>query len=132
MPHVQVRSTSTGAIWCLDSSRPELIAQWLMDTLEQIQPEETTPAQVTFTHLWIRDPDAAGGRRPDWPISAELNWAAHLTAGEGAQTLRILAKSLTDRADGFEHMQAAIESERKEYEEGQALLRSSRPSSAQA
>lgn len=127
MPLVRMRSTSTGEIFAVDSSDPALLSAWVLEMLGRINPQENTPAQVTIRPRWMSSPTVGKGQEADWPVDHDV----HLIGAAGTDGLRQLAKSLTDHANMHDHDEEERRNQEAEYAEGERLLSSESPTSAQ-
>lgn len=105
MPIVELRSTSNGISYYLSSSKPELIAVWLLETLERSKPQEWCPAQISFRPLWNQDPEHPNGV-PDWSTDSVMTQDRLLVGGTGTEALHQLATELVNYADRIERERA--------------------------
>lgn len=120
MPWISVRSTRDGMCYEMPSTNPDLIGRWLVETLERVKPDQTCPAQIQMRPLWIADPDAPDGGRPDWTTNHVIWSDRYLVGGEETGALRQLAGELVKYADLYDREREQLASEQVD-EKGSAV-----------
>lgn len=119
MPRIEVRSTSDGSYSRLDSSDPDIITHWLIETFDRIKPLEMCPAQVTFRPLLRPDPREPNGVA-DWTTDSMWHSETFLTGGSDLAAVKELANELLRFVERTEREQrkAEIEAAQARYADG--------------
>jgi hypothetical protein len=68
MPSIRIQD-GNGRIHQCDSSDTDLLARWLVETIERVKPDHIYPCQMIVYPLWQRD--ETGREVSDWPPKAE-------------------------------------------------------------
>lgn len=91
MPHIQM-SDQQGRQIVIDSSDPELIAKWVVETLPKTGASNIFPSQVVIYPCFIYDP-STGQSAPDWPPNVAHTFRAQLESN-GVDGVRRLISEL--------------------------------------
>lgn len=91
MPRVELQDVS-GRNIVIDSSDPELIAKWLIETLPKTGASHVYPTQIRIFAGFMYDP-ATGQSAPDWPPNVSHTFGAQLES-HGVDGVRRLISEL--------------------------------------
>jgi hypothetical protein len=97
MPHIQILAAN-GEPYSITSSNPELLAQWIWETIQQITPNEACSATIRVSARWIGDQNG----RADWPPNAALVFQAVMGADKPTDNVRGLMSALGHYVDLFD------------------------------
>ena len=104
MPRIMITSVD-GQPFSITSSNPELLAQWIWETLQLITPNVTCQATVRVDPMWVGNERPNGG--PDWPPNMALAFQAQLGANKPTDNVRGLISALQQYASMIDGAQPA-------------------------